>query len=60
MFLSLVMLPDANNEETLPTRHAKQTLQQFSKFESFKNIFLKVSLTECKLFLSMLLFVLFY
>ena len=36
--------------------HAKQTLQQFNKLESFKQQkhILKVSLTECKLFLSML------
>ena len=27
-FLILVMLRDTNNEETLPIRHAKQTLQK--------------------------------
>ena len=55
MFLSL-MFRDVNNEETLPMLHAKQTLQQFNKLESFKQQkhILKVSLTECKLFLSML------
>ena len=36
MFLFLVMLRDANDEETLPIRHAKQTLQQFNKLERFK------------------------
>ena len=55
MFLSL-MFRDANNGKTLPMLHAKQTLQQFNKLESFKQQkhILQVSLTECKLFLSML------
>ena len=35
MFLFLVMLRDANDEET-SIRHAKQTLQQFNKLERFK------------------------
>ena len=34
MFLSLVMLRDANNEKTLTIRHAKRTLQQFNKLRA--------------------------
>ena len=36
MFLFLVMLRDANDEETFSIRHAKQTLQQLNKLESSK------------------------